>query len=220
MSSRLVVLGKKKLLWTLVMVFGIIAPLMVWSYNIPVTKVSDPEAAMMTYSSDKEGIKFNYPQGWLIRTEKYFSGDVAENVSFSNSDNTAHGFVQVMILRKPIPEYITEAQKNMVPGYDSLQFSTKNIAGKNGYMLAYARGSGDVRTIAAEYFFRQNEKVYRFSCFYPEAQAEKYQKIFKEMLLSYSFPTGSGADNNLDEPKAEEQKKSDNAGDKQKTTGQ
>lgn len=188
MSGRLIVVGRKKIIWTLALLAGVMAPLMFAAYTVPVVQVTDPEAAMMTYTSEKEGFKFLYPQGWLLRTEKYFTGDIAESVSFSNSDGSAHGFVQVMLLKKPIPEYIAEAQKNMVPGYDSLQFSTKTIGDKDGYMLAYARGSGDARSIAAEYFFRQNEKVYRFSCFYPEQQAERYQKIFKEMLDSLTLP--------------------------------
>lgn len=188
MSSKLIVLGRKKIIWTIVLLAGVIVPLMFAAYTVPVTQVTDPGAAMMTYTSEKEGIKFLYPQGWLLRTEKYFTGDISESVSFSNPDGSAHGFVQVMLLKKPIPEYIADAQKNMAPGYDSLQFSSKKIGEKEGYMLAYARGSGDARIIAAEYFFRQNEKVYRFSCFYPEPQAEQYQKTFKEMLNSLTFP--------------------------------
>lgn len=188
MSGKLIVLGRKKIMWTLVLLTGVMVPLLFAAYTVPVAQVTDPGTVMMTYTSEKEGFKFLYPQGWLLRTEKYFTGDIAESVSFSNPDATANGYVQVMLLKKPIPEYIAEAQKNMVPGYDSLQFSTKKIGNKDGYMLAYGRGSGDARKIAAEYFFRQNEKVYRFSCFYPEPQAEQYQKIFKEMLNSLTFP--------------------------------
>lgn len=188
MSGKLIVLGRKKIIWTIALLAGVMVPLMFAAYTVPVTQVIDPGAAMMTYTSEKEGVKFVYPQGWLLRTEKYFTGDIAESVNFSNPDGSAHGFVQVMLLKKPIPEYIAEAQKNMAPGYDSLQFSTKKIGDKEGYMLAYARGSGDARSIAAEYFFRQDEKVYRFSCFYPEPQADQYQKIFKEMLNSLELP--------------------------------
>ena len=193
MSGRLIVLGRQKIIWTFVLLTGVMVPLLFAAYTVPVTQVTDPGTVMMTYTSEKEGIKFLYPQGWLLRTEKYFTGDIAESVNFSNPDNSAHGFVQVMVLKKPIPEYIAEAQKNMAPGYDSLQFSTKKIGNKDGYMLAYGRGSGDARSIAAEYFFRQNEKVYRFSCFYPEPQAEQYQKIFKEMLNSLTFPQAKEA---------------------------
>ncbi len=189
MSGKLVVLGRKKLLWTIALLAFVVAPLMVVTYSVPVVQISDNEAEMMmTYSSEKEGVKFIYPQGWLLKTEKYSDGDISENVTFSNPDGSAHGFVQVMLLKQPIPEYIGQAQKSMAPGYDSLQFSTKKVGEKSGYMLAYARGTGDARIIAAEYFFRQNEKVYRFSCFYPESQAEQYQKIFKEMLISLSYP--------------------------------
>ncbi|HWI54441.1 MAG TPA: PsbP-related protein [Desulfobacteria bacterium] len=208
MSGKLVVLGRKKLLWTFALLAFVVAPLMVATYSVPVAEVSDPEAKMTTYTSEKEGVKFNYPQGWLLRTEKYSEGDISETVTFSNPEGSVHGFVQVMLLKQPIPEYIGQAQKSMAAGYDSLQFSTKKIGEKSGYMLAYARGTGDARTIAAEYFFRQNEKVYRFSCFYPDSQAEQYQKIFKEMLVSYSYPI---------EPNASKQQPA--TGNSQKQTG-
>lgn len=190
MRRKLVVVGKRKLVWTVMMLIAVIVPLMVASYTAPVANVTNP-TKMLTYSSEREGIKFDYPQGWLLRTEQFYSGDIIEIISFSSPDGLAHGFVQVMKLSKSIPDFIAETQKSMVPGYDSLQFSQKTINNKEGYLLAYMRGSGDSRAVAAEYFFRENEKVYRFSCFYPELQVEQNQKLFKEMLLSFKYPGGA-----------------------------
>ena len=71
MSGKLIVLGRKKLLWTVALLAFVVAPLMFATYSVPVMQVSDPEDKMMMYTFEKEGVKFNYPLGWLLRTEKY-----------------------------------------------------------------------------------------------------------------------------------------------------
>lgn len=192
MKRKMIVLGRKKLIWTAVMLFGVILPLMVLSYNVPVGQVSGEGLKMLTYTSEKEGFSFSYPMGWLLRTEKNYTGDVCETVSFSSPDAKASGFTQVMVLSNTIPEYVLKAKEQMVPGYDSFQFGPKSVGDKNGYLLAYMRGNGDARSVAAEYFFKSGKKVYRFSCFYPEIEAEKYAKLFTEMLNSFNFPTNKG----------------------------
>lgn len=188
MKRKMIVLGKKKLIWTAIMLFGVMLPLMVVSYNVPVGPVAVESTKMLDYNSEAEKISFSYPQGWLLRTEKYSSGDVRENISFWNSDGKASGFVQVMEIAVTIPEYVLAAKEKMVQGFDSFNFGPKTIGNKSGYMLAYMRGTGEARSVAAEYFFKSGKKVYRFSCFYPEIEAEKYTKVFTEMLNSFTFP--------------------------------
>jgi len=188
MKRTLVVVGRKKLFFTLFMILGVVAPLLVASYNIPVADVAGQVTKTLKYSSDQEKINFEYPQGWLIRVEKdYSGGEIIENITFWNSDNSAHGFVQVMRLSKAIPEYISEAQKTMSPGFDSWKVSETSLNGHEGYLLTYKRGRGDARSIAAEYFFNGKGKVYRFSCFYPEASDDEYAKVFTGMLNSFRF---------------------------------
>lgn len=188
MSRRLILVGRKKLIWTFVMLLGVILPLLVVSYRMPVEDVVGPVSQMLSYSSEKEGFSFKYPQGWFLRSEKNYSGgEIMESVDFSNTEQLAHGFVQVMHLSKTIPEYIKETRENMAQNYDSLQFKETTVNGNKGYMLAYRHGTGEKRLVGAEYFFPKNEKVYRFSCFYPESQAEQYVKIFGEMLKSFTF---------------------------------
>ncbi len=188
MKGRIVLLGRKKLFWSLVVVLVTVCPIMVASYIVPAEDVTGPAGQMLTYRSDKEGIKFSYPQGWLLRTERDFTGaEIIESVSFISPDRTAHGFVQVMKLAKSIPDYISDAEKSMAPGYDSLDFRQTAVGDRQGFVLSYKRGTGDARTVATEYFFKKNEKVYRFSCFYPEGMADQYAKQFEEMLAGFRF---------------------------------
>ncbi len=188
MSGKLIVLTRQKLMWTVVMLFGVMGPLLVASYKTPVQDVTGQVGKMLTYSSEREGITFNYPLGWAIRTERNFGGEILESTSFASPDKTVHGFVQVMEFPKPVPEYIAEAQKNMVSGYDSLEFKETTAGDKQGYVLTYKRGTGDTRSAATEYFFTRNKKVYRFSYFFPERLAEQYEKDFEEMLGSFNLP--------------------------------
>lgn len=188
MRRTMVVLGRKKLLFSAAMILGVLVPLLVASYNIPVEDVAGQSAKMMNYLSEGEGFSFDYPQGWLIRVEKdYSGGEILENVAFWNSDHSAHGFVQVMKLAKTIPDYVQEARKTMRTGIDSLQFRKTSLNGKEGYILTYKRGRGNARSIAAEYFFEQKGKVFRFSCFYPEALDDEYAKVFTDMLDTFRF---------------------------------
>jgi len=188
----MVLLGSKKMLWTLVVLLGVLLPLFVASYRLPVEDVTGRTERMLTYSSDGEGFKFSYPRSWLLRTEKNYSGgEIVEHVSFADADQTGHGFIQVMVLKKPIPDYIQESEKTMVPGYDSLELKQTAVGDKQGYVLSYKRGTGAARTVATEYFFQKGDKVYRFSYFYPESQAEQYSRVFEEMVRGFILPDKS-----------------------------
>ncbi|PKM80632.1 MAG: hypothetical protein CVU89_12925 [Firmicutes bacterium HGW-Firmicutes-14] len=189
MAGRLIVLGRKKLIWTAVMVIGVMMPLMVASYRVAVEDAAGTVGQVLTYSSEKEGFKFAYPQGWLLRVEKDFSGgEILENVTFACPEQTAHGFVQVMKLGKTIPEYIEDSKKAMAPGYDSLKFGKTKANGQDGYLLTYGRGQGDLRITAVEHFFERGEKVYRFSYFYRADSKERYLENLEEMLQSFVLP--------------------------------
>lgn len=188
MKKKFVVLSRSKLLFTLVILVGVLAPLLAVSYWTPVDQVTVREAGYAEYSSERHGFKFSYPLGWSIRTERDFSGgEILESVSFNSPDKVAHGFVQVMQLAIPIPEYISRAEKNMVPGFDSLEFKPTVSGDRQGFVLSYKRGSGDARAVAYEYFFKKKEKVFRFSYFYPEGRADQYTPIFETMLTSLSL---------------------------------
>jgi len=188
MQGKIVVLGKKKLIFTLAVLLGVVVPLMAVSYYAPVEDVAGKVYDAVTYSSEGQGISFNYPQGWLIRVEKdYSGGEILEHVSFRSPDRAAHGFVQVMKLNQGIPEYVQEAKKSMTPGYDSLKFKKTNVGDRTGFVLSYRRGSGDARMTALEYFFSKDGKIYRFSCFYPEKMDDRYAVTFGEMLASFTF---------------------------------
>ncbi len=200
MGGKVVVLVKKKLIWTVVVLVGVMVPLLVASYKLPVEKVTGQPGKMLTYSSDREGTKFNYPQGWLLRSETNYGGEIIETIHFTSPDRAAHGFVQVMVLAKPVQEYLQESQKNMAPGCDSLQVKQVTAGGNPGFLLSYKQGRGVSRTVAAEYFFEKNKKVYRFSYFYPEDCAEKYEQEFKQMLAGFSLPGGQS------QPKPEQKK--------------
>lgn len=195
MTRRIIVLTKKRLLITLVMLVGIMGPLLAASYGSMADRVTgeemnSPKVEMKQYSSEREGVKFAYPNGWSIRTERDLSGgEILETISFMSPDQSVHGFVQVMKLNKPIPEYVSQAQKSMVPGFDSLDFKQTVNGDKQGFVLSYKRGVGYARSVAVEYFFKKGEKVYRFSYFYPEIVAEQYQPIFAGMFKSLVLPT-------------------------------
>jgi hypothetical protein len=183
------VLTKSKLLVTLIMLVGVMAPLLAVSYMTPVGEVTGNETKMMTYSSEREGVKFAYPDGWLIRTERdYTGGEIIESISFTSPDQAAHGFVQVMKLNKPIPDYVSQAEKSMAPGFDSLNFRQTVKGERQGFVLSYKRGVGDARSVAVEYFFKKGEKVYRFGYFYPDIRAEQYKPLFEAMLGSLILP--------------------------------
>lgn len=193
MGGKIVVLGKRKLLWTVLILVGVMGPLFAASYRLPVLGTAGQAGKMLTYGPDREGIKFDYPQDWTLRTERYYpgdsnKGDIIASVSFMSPDQTAHGFAQVMQLGRPVAEYIRAAREHMAPGYDSLHFGETNTGGKPGYIFTYKRGTGGARTVAEEYFYQAGEKVYRFSCFYPEISAEQYTKYFDHMLASFCFP--------------------------------
>lgn len=189
MNRRIIVLTKAKLLITVVMLIGVMAPLFMASYGTPVGKVIVEETKLMTYSSQREGVKFAYPSGWSIRTERdYSGGEIIESISFISPDQAAHGFVQVMKLNKPIPEYVSQAEKSMAPGFDSMQFRQTVNGDKQGFVLSYKRGVAYERSVAVEYFFKKGEKVYRFAYFYPEIAAEQYQPVFEAMLGSLKLP--------------------------------
>ncbi len=191
LRRKMVVLGKRKMLWTAVLLIGVMGPLFAASYTVPVQDVTGQAEKMLTYRSDREGIELAYPPDWLLRTERNYGGEIIETVSFTSPDQAAHGFVQVMQLGRPVPEYIREAEKRMVPGYDSLEFKQTTAGDKAGWALSYKRGSGAARTVAAEYFFERPKKVYRFSCFYPETGAEEYAGIFDKMLAGFKLPAES-----------------------------
>jgi hypothetical protein len=189
MNRRIIVLTKAKLLITVVMLIGVMAPLLMASYRTPVSKVIVEETKLMTYSSQREGVKFAYPSGWSIRTERdYSGGEIIESISFISPDQAAHGFVQVMKLNKPIPEYVSQAEKSMASGFDSMQFRQTVNGDKQGFVLSYKRGVGYERSVAVEYFYKKGEKVYRFAYFYPEIAAEQYQPVFEAMLGSLKLP--------------------------------
>ncbi|MHB9096127.1 MAG: PsbP-related protein [Eubacteriales bacterium] len=193
MKGRIVVLAKRKLIFTVVLLLGVMCPLLMASYRAPVDEVTGQGIKMLNYSSEKEGITFKYPQGWSLRSEKdYTGGEIIESVSFASPDQAAHGFVQIMRLAKPIPEYIRDAEKSMAPGFDSLEFKQTVSGQKQGFVLFYKRGSGDARNVASEYFFKNQDKVYRFSYFYPEGIADQYSKVFEDMLESFTLPGESG----------------------------
>lgn len=198
MGRKMVVLGKKKLFWTFVALLGVVVPLMLVSYHIPVDDVAGQGGKMLTYSSEKEGFKFDYPQEWLLRTERDFSGgEIIESITFCSPDRKATGTVQVLKLTKPIPEYILESKERMAPGYDSLQLKEEKNDVRQGFVLSYKRGAGTSRTVSREYFFKKGEKVYRFSCNYPEADAKKYQKVFIEMVEGLILPEEEQKQNSL-----------------------
>ena len=189
MYRRIIVLTKSKLLITLVMLVGVMAPLLTVSYRTPVGEVVGNEPKMMTYSSEREGLKFAYPDKWSIRTERdYSGGEIVESISFISPDQAAHGFVQVMKLNKPIPEYVSQAEKSMAPGFDSLSFRQTVNGDRQGFVLSYKRGVADARSVAVEYFFKKGEKVYRFAYFYPEIAADQYKPLFEAMLVSLTLP--------------------------------
>jgi len=189
MKRRIIVLTRTRLLITLIILIGVMAPLLMLSYTTPVGKMTMDETKMMTYSSQKEGVKFAYPSGWSIRTERDYSGEeIIESVRFISPDQAAHGFVQVMKLNQPIPEYIDQAKKSMAPGADSLQFSKTVNEDKKGFVLSYKQGTAYSRSVAVEYFFEKGEKVYRFAYYYPEIKKEKYQPLFEAMLESLKLP--------------------------------
>lgn len=188
MKRALIILGKRKLIWTVAMVLGVMCPLLAASYYLPAADVAGDAAKMLTYSSEAEGLRFDYPQDWVLRTEKdYSGGEILENVTFVSPDKKAHGFAQVMKLSCPVPEYVLESQKSMDPGYDSLNFRQEMKGSKQGFVLSYSRGSGEARLNATEYFFQKGEKVYRFSFFYPETQQEQYTRLIDEMLESLTI---------------------------------
>lgn len=194
MARKIILLTRNRLLITLVMLVGIMGPLLAASYGSATDQVTGqdlnrPKTKMMQYSSEREGVKFAYPNGWSIRTERDLSGgEVLETISFMSPDPGVHGFFQVMKLNKPIPEYVSQAEKSMVPGFDSLQFKQTVKGAKQGFMLSYKRGVGYARSVAVEYFFKKGEKVYRFSYYYPEIVADQYQPVFDEMLNSLVLP--------------------------------
>lgn len=189
MNKRIVVLTRNKLIFTMVLLVGVMCPLLVASYLTPVTDVSGKDAKMLTYRSERGKFNFDYPQGWLLRSERdYSGGEIQESVTFASPDQLAHGFAQVMQLARPIPEYIRESEKNMAPGYDSFEFKQLPAGSRQGYLLAYKRGTGEARNVAAEYFFKNNETVYRFCYYYPEGMSEQYTPIFAKMLESLTLP--------------------------------
>ena len=189
MNRRIIVLTKSRLLITLILLIGVMGPLLMASYRTPVDQVTTMEMKMMTYSSEREGIKFAYPIGWSIRTERdYSGGEIIESISFISPDQAAHGFVQVMKLNKPIPEYISQAEKSMAPGFDSLEFKQTLQGDRQGFVLSYRRGVAEARSVAVEYFFKKGEKVYRFAYFYPEIIADQYEPVFEAMLASLKLP--------------------------------
>ena len=189
MNRRIIVLTKNRLLITLILLIGVMGPLLMASYRTPADQVATMEAKMMTYSSEREGIKFAYPSGWAIRTERdYSGGEIIESISFMSPDQAAHGFAQVMKLNKPIPEYISQAEKSMAPGFDSLEFKQTLQGERQGFVLSYRRGVGEARSVAVEYFFKKGEKVYRFAYFYPEIIADQYEPVFEAMLGSLKLP--------------------------------
>lgn len=190
MSRKIIVLTKSRLLITLIVLIGVMAPLLTVSYTTPVGKVvTDKETKMMTYSSQQEGVKFDYPNGWSIRTERdYSGGEIIESISFISPEQAAHGFVQVMKLNKPIPEYVSQAEKNMAPGFDSLHFRQTVNGDKQGFVLSYKRGVAYSRSVAVEYYFKKGEKVYRFAYYYPEIAQDRYKEVFEAMLGSLVLP--------------------------------
>lgn len=189
MAQRIIVLTKQRLIITLIMLIGVMGPLFVASYGTSVDPVTGTESKMMNYFSEREGVKFTYPDGWSIRTERdYSGGEILESISFISPDQAAHGFAQVMKLNKPIPEYVSQAEKSMASGFDSLDFRQTVNGDKQGFVLSYKRGVADARTVAVEYFFKKGEKVYRFSYFYPEIVADEYRPVFEAMLASFELP--------------------------------
>lgn len=189
MNRTIIVLTKGRIYITLFVLIGIMAPLLTASYTIPAGKVTVEETKMMTYSSQKEGVRFDYPEGWSIRTERdYSGGEIIESISFISPDQAAHGFVQVMKLNKPIPEYVSQAEKSMAPGYDSMQFRQTVNGDKQGFVLSYKRGVAYARSVTVEYFYKKGEKVYRLSYYYPEIHEEKYLPLFEAMVKSLSLP--------------------------------
>ncbi len=188
MKKALFILGKRKLIWTVVMVVGVMFPLLAASYYIPAAGVAGDAAKMLTYTSEGEGFAFSYPQNWTLRTEKdYSGGEVLENVTFVSPDKKAHGSVQVIKISGSVPEYVLEFQKSMAQGYDSLHFRQEKTGSKQGYVLTYSRGRGEARQKAIEYFFQNGEKVYRFSFVYPETRQEQYSRLVGEMAESLAF---------------------------------
>lgn len=194
MSGKIVIIRWRKLVLTFVVLAAVMGPLFAAGYRADVLGTTGQAGKMLTYGPDREGIKFNYPQDWTLRVERYYPGDgvkgeIIESVSFISPDQASHGYAQVMQLGKPVAEYIRAAQEHMAPGYDSLQFVETNAGGKQGYLFTFKRGTGSARMIAEEYFYQAGEKVYRFSCFYPEISAGQYSKYFDEMLASFCFPS-------------------------------
>ncbi|WP_418790584.1 PsbP-related protein [Phosphitispora sp. TUW77] len=188
MKRSLVILVKRRLIWTVIVFVGVMCPLLAVSYYIPTADVAGDAANMLIYSSDSEGFSFSYPRNWVLRTERDYSSEaIIENVTFESPDKKAYGLMQVMKMSGTVPEYVLKYQKKMVPGYDSLSFRQEMKGDKQYFILGYSRGSGAARLDAEEYFFQNGEKVYRFSFFYPEAQQKQYAGLVHTMLESLTL---------------------------------